>query len=472
MKKVYKNSLVLGLILCLILCAALFVACDPDKNDPPTATYTVTVTCEDAQALTDVKVSLKNSAGEVAAQKALEQGKATFELAPANYTATLSGVPEGYTFEDGALTATKLECTIEIALPPVLNTYTVTINYPAVKDVYGNVITAAGPGTGVTVSLYVGQLDDDNLSKLPTPPELAATKQTDDTGKAVFELPGDLYTVVVSGLAAGQSINYRVGSTMVKAYTVDLFSPTLALPLKEPTLWGLDEKCPIALQLGPNEVPLSREVLEKLNDMDLYPAVYYTFTPEESGEYTFTTTKNAKITEGEGFDPYEQPTILINGEGSFVLTLEKGKPHMLLCSANNSTDFSYTITIERGGESQSGSDFSATPFETFEGPHSVTVPTGDPANDILENVSGNVAPVWYSFTATENATYILSDPTQTLWLEIFENDIANPTDGWQLNGDEGDDHIEFTVKEGTTYYFWICTWSEDPGTVTFTITKK
>ncbi len=346
MNKSLKTSLALGLILSLILCAALLAACDPKEDpqpQPKTETYTVNVTCEDSAALENVKVQIKDANGEKADEKDLENGKAVFELVPANYTATLSGIGEDYSFEDGTLSATDKECTIEVLH---INIYTVNINYKTSKDVFGNTVTQGGPAEGVTVSLYVGQLKDDNLSKLDKPPVLAATAQTDATGKAIFKLSGEMYTVVVSGLAAGQSINYRVGTdpkNWVTAYTVSTSSPKLDLPLNEPTLLGKDTKNTIPLKLGENDVPLSRNVFMELD----YPGVFFVFTPEESGEYTFTTTSNAKIIDGEGFSIYNEPTILIDGAGSFVLSLEKGKPHMLVCTANNEASLAYTLTIEK-----------------------------------------------------------------------------------------------------------------------------
>ena len=120
MNKAMKKTLALGLILCLILCATLLAACNPkeDNDQPPQPkpeTYTVNVTCDDDAALENVKVQVKNENGEKVGEKELTEGKATFELAPANYTATLSGVAEEYVFEDGVLTATEKECTIEVA---------------------------------------------------------------------------------------------------------------------------------------------------------------------------------------------------------------------------------------------------------------------------------------------------------------------------------------------------------------------
>ena len=165
MNKVMKRSLVLGLILCLILCAALLVACDPNtpKDDDKT-TYNVTVTCEDSAALTNVKVQLKNSKGETVAEKPLDQGKATFELEAADYTVTLTGVPENYSYTDGALSATQTDCTITLNKPK----YTVNINYPAIKDLYGNIVEPAGPAEGVTVDLYAGGLSNDLPATLET----------------------------------------------------------------------------------------------------------------------------------------------------------------------------------------------------------------------------------------------------------------------------------------------------------------
>ncbi len=339
MNKIMRCALVLGLVLCLILCAALFVACDP-KKDAKT-TYTVTVTCQDDVDLTNVKVQLKDSNGEIAAEKALDQGKATFELSAAEYTVTLSGVPVGYLFKEATLNDTVKDCNLELQQG---NVYTVTIKYKDVNDIFGNLITPAGSAEGVTVSLYEGQLADDNLSRLPTPPVLAASTMTDANGKAVFTLEGDIYTVVVSGLAAGQSINYRVGTdpkNWVNAYTVSTSAPSLNLPLKDPDPLGLQLKNPIPLKMGKNDLPLTPEILEPTQ----FSAIFCTFTPTETGTYTFTTEGSAKIIESN--DPYAYMNEMIRGSGTFEMQLKAGQTVSLLCGVSALTNMHYTITIEK-----------------------------------------------------------------------------------------------------------------------------
>ena len=76
------------------------VACGEDEKP---VTYTVTVSCEDESALSGVKARLDKD-GKKSEEKALSSGKAGFELEAGSYTVVLTGVPEGYTYEQKTVT--------------------------------------------------------------------------------------------------------------------------------------------------------------------------------------------------------------------------------------------------------------------------------------------------------------------------------------------------------------------------------
>ncbi len=135
MKKKLALFVTLACALSLLLGVAL-LGCTSSDDSPETATvqYTVTVTCDDASALAGIKVQLKKGSA-LAGEKALTDGKATFELEAGAYAVTLSGVPEAYTYEEANLATTTPSVTIALTaknLPDADGkyTFTLTVQYP------------------------------------------------------------------------------------------------------------------------------------------------------------------------------------------------------------------------------------------------------------------------------------------------------------------------------------------------------
>ena len=91
-------------------------------------------------------------------------------------------------------------------------------------------------------------------------------------------------------------------------------------------------------------------------------------------------------------------------------------------------------------------------------------------------MSKKAVPVWYEFTATETATYTITDnDTDNAWVLICDGtpdkDSQALIQNSSLQGEDSPGSTTITLEAGHTYYFWICTWDEGPGTVSITITK-
>lgn len=143
MQRTFKKFVLLLVLICTVLCCVAFAACQPKDdggNDGPggdggneqtTVTYSVTVTTDDEDLDLTTLTAQWKSGTEVKGSKALAaDGKASVELVSGNYTVTLNGTPDGYTFTDATVTAAKRDAAIEVkkpAEPSVERTLTLTI---------------------------------------------------------------------------------------------------------------------------------------------------------------------------------------------------------------------------------------------------------------------------------------------------------------------------------------------------------
>lgn len=208
---------------------------------------------------------------------------------------------------------------------------------------------------------------------------------------------------------------------------------------------------------------------------------YLSYTPTADEEYTF-----SAIGDNLWLEIYDNTEDLVSGNDSLLqlnddtttgsITLKANTKYYILIGTWDDSEDTVGVKIEKKGGTAAtpdGSKENPFVFETLPGEHSVTIVAGE-KND--EDLTEDVLSVWYKYVATEDATYTLSDPTKTAWISVCENSTDKNSQAaiGQFLGDNMPDpaSIEFHVKSGATYFFWICTWSEKPGTVTFKIEKK
>lgn len=313
MKGSLKKILILAIAICLV-CSALTLAACNDKN----TTYTVTVQCEDASVPDGVSAQLKAEDGTVAAEAELSGGVAKFKLPAANYTVSLAGLSEQFEYEEGALSATVTSCTITLTK---LNAYTITASYPALKDIYGYNFSGEGPAEGVKVELYEGELESDSAQYIEenglTP---AATKTTDENGRAVFYLRGNAYTIVFSEFAKGLEVDYPLGEVNTVTKSAARFDATF----EQKFLYGASEDTPLEFTVGENFVPLSYDLLT--GTLIETSSAFYTFTPETSAKYTFSVTSMGRL----GGEAFGEDGPLVRGD-SVTVDLYKGETYLFTC---------------------------------------------------------------------------------------------------------------------------------------------
>lgn len=150
MTKTWKKSLItvfLTLLFSALFCC--FTACGPNEGDDGTVNYTVTVKTDDGAAASDVSVKIKKGGISYEPVNTDAEGKAVFELAPDDYTVTLSNLPAHYSVPDDAdltLSAAKHDLTITLAEDFSYKIYLVNLDgTPYYADgVYVGICTPSG----------------------------------------------------------------------------------------------------------------------------------------------------------------------------------------------------------------------------------------------------------------------------------------------------------------------------------------
>ncbi len=290
------------------------------KTDPPDGLvfYTVTVTCEDETALSGVKVRLMLGTT-VAEEQPLSDGKASFKLAPANYTATLTGVPAGYTYEPKTLVGPNYNVTI--ALTKVSSSADVTVKVAAGTDIFGK---SQGETLlkNAQVKIYRAVTDKEPVASAVTDESGAAHFENLTAGRYLVNVNGKEFSgVAIEGGAAAVTLNEKLGSKYA------------------PFVWTV----------GKNEVPFTREALESLGD----DSVYYTLTVSEKGLYSFDADNyNVNVT----CDAIEGD--LNYTDDHIAVELTAGTVYTFACTSTgalaDSGEFGYAVTVTKGDTQEGG----------------------------------------------------------------------------------------------------------------------
>ena len=133
MQRTMKKFVLVLMFVCSLICSVVLAACKTKTpNTPTTATYTVSVTCDDSELNLTTLTAQWKSGTTVKASKALaSNGEASVELEEGTYTVTLTGNLDGYSFEDATVTATNKTANISIkkntTTQPTTATYTVNV---------------------------------------------------------------------------------------------------------------------------------------------------------------------------------------------------------------------------------------------------------------------------------------------------------------------------------------------------------
>ncbi len=212
MRKKLKIFLLSACALVLALGAIAVAACGGGDGGEDPILYTVSVTCEKANALSGVKVEIKKS-GTSVETKGLTDGKAEFRLAPDTYQASIveSTLPEGYVSDPAMATLTAKAPNKTFALveegtdDPTTVTYTVKVLMPD-----------GSPAAGLNIQLCTEATGGTNEGCYPA--------TTDATGTATLELEENTYELHIDTPPAGTKFDNT-------EYKVTAESPSLTARL-------------------------------------------------------------------------------------------------------------------------------------------------------------------------------------------------------------------------------------------------
>ncbi len=406
------------------------------KDDRPAdglASYTVTVTCEDADVLSKVKVKLMLGTTEVGEQ-ALTDGKASFKLQPGDYTVTLTGVPAGYTYEPKTFTAPNSTVTIALTKESVSSAADITVKVAAGNDVFGK----AQPETALKnakLDLYVSEAD--------LKPTASAT--TDGSGVAHFDaLAAGKYLVSVNGVGSGSLTVNGAAATL-----------TLNVPLGS-------EAAPIAWTLGENDLPFTEEVLTSLGEK----SVFCSLSVEKDGLYSFDADNyNGNVIS----DLFEDG--LIGSETHIAVTLTAGTVYTFECTSTGalaeSGQFGYKITVTEGDTQEGGSDAPNIPWTgsgTQADPYIITT-LKNTYRVQIKYENGAYVPVYFKYTETAAANYAIYSSDQNFYLTVGNIHYVG-------GGDASSEASLFQTAAGTDYVFVLTPYDDEETsnvTVSFTI---
>ena len=242
MQKRFKKLIgVLVLAFAMVFCAGL-AACD-FGSDPEKGTYSVTVTCDDAGFdFTTIKAKWtgsKTSSSEIALGT---DGKASVSLEAGDYTVSLVGVPEGYSYSPKSVTKDAPSATIALIEVPA-DSKPVTVSFDLPEDFafgsdvslqiivdevqFGHLIPVSGSEVTVHVPIegeYTIVLVNDSLQEneelLPAYCELDISYDTaNDTATVTVSYKSYTYTVNVTAADAaaltGITVTIYKGQTAV-----------------------------------------------------------------------------------------------------------------------------------------------------------------------------------------------------------------------------------------------------------------
>lgn len=445
MKRFIRKFLLLGAVLCSVLGIAL-TACQPSSppEEPRTATYTVTVSGSDEHlSLETIKVQLLEGSSPVG-EKTLTDGKAVFEGLPAKtYTATLTGVSEGFTFADVTLTPAEPSATIAIVRTA---THFVSVQYGASNDVFGQA-HAASPASGVKAEVYA--------SATETTPIASAV--TNENGVAVFTLGEDADGGIV------RLSGYHPGFAFSPA-TAELEEDTDITLTPKDTL-GKTSAVPLLWTLGENELPFTEAILAQ------YTTVYAAFIPDETGTYTLTASSESANVSSDALSD------LLGGAMDLkqVVSLTQSVPCVFACSSSGSSDgnFGYSVLIEKGGTPAEKPEPPVDDPTEWKGsgtesdPYIITKLAGDYSVKLTDKGVGEYDIVYLSYTASEDANFTVTSSDQDFYMRVTGGAYTEAKPGSYSYGMSD----PLLIKKGVTYLFAISPYDES-ATGDLTITFK
>lgn len=448
-----RNKIVLVLlVLCLAVCAGLFVACGDDAPKDKSVTYTVTVMAGDTAA-EGVQVTVKKGSAILGTPKTTgSDGKAEFKLAEdAGYTVTLADLPRGYKLADDAeLKFDGRKLTVTLEEKPV--SYTIKLVNPDNTS-----YTTAGVLVGICT------VESNNCLALVAPDASGTVK--------IYDAEKTDYHIQIKGLPEGYAFEsdgtyairknndgqYREsnGSEMVPVYVelTDTVVEQKIMIYPVNVIKLTDDKKLSAEELDGDYADVEGMSAYKMNiEVEANSTVYYEYTADYSGAYNFYSDNGDLVCKlNESFllgDSY------LSGTGMFIspITMEKGKKYYL-----NVTNY--------GEEKATAEAILATPYATY------STVTGAGTAKVEINKQGKCAVIELEPTAgstyklTVNGNGAVKQATSSYAAENLEFEDADYTNSKELI-------VKYTEDmEGMSLYFAVSTKGNVPASVEVKIEK-
>ncbi len=479
-----KKFLLIALAAVTVICLSLgAAACGEDEKEEKTVNYSVTVVCDDPAVLVGVKVQLTKN-GTPTEAKPLVNGKAVFALEAGEYTVSLFGVPDDYTYESKTLTAAAPEATVTLTKKPeetVGYTVTVVCDDPAVlvgvkvrimkgsetageqalKEGKANFTLAAGNYTAtltgvsadytfepgrltaaapdVTITLAKKTIDVDLTVKIAAGKDVFGGDHAETALKgatvALYASKQDIKPVATAKTDEGGKAHFDAIAKAVYLVSVNGEENGNLMISEETAELTLNVKfgsktAPLTWTVGENHLAFTQQILESLGDA----AVYYTLSVPKDGLYSFDADNRNVNIQSDLFE--------LVSDRHATAELTAGVLYTFACSSVGADGFAYTVTVSEGDTGQDVPPAPSVPWEgagTKSDPYRVVT-----IADVYELQCSSQSEIFFTYTASESKNYLLSLEAGSSPLVFQIGDARHELSGEQT--------AEFSLAAGTVLF--------------------
>ncbi len=308
--------------------------------------YSVSVTCDNALAFTDLKAALYAQDGTLAAgPMALLNGRAVFKLLPATYTVELTGIAlSDYTYAPATVSAEQPDITVALTPRPATGSGSEDDPFRLESLAGSYAVTPQKVTAGVWETMvaylnvyYTYTEKTDTTYTLSTDVDYLTFFIEDGAGKSVLDWYDSFAgKSMVFTLKAGETYLLYAG---VDDANSDTFEDGDELR------WTIEEGTAQTKGDGTEEAPFILAALENDYTADTAAGqVYYRYTASETATYTVTTTIDFLSFYIEGVVTFDS-----SETKSKAFTLQKGETYLIIVEDFGGLFREVSFSIEKGG---------------------------------------------------------------------------------------------------------------------------
>ena len=188
--KTVRRFLIIAALLCTALGVTLLAACNKDEC----IDYTITVTCDESDVLSAVKVKLISPSNATTEPQALDdEHRAVFHLAPAVYLVELEGA-DGYAYPETTVDSLIPRATVALTEVVATRTLSLAVNFPDGTAATGLEVKLISED-GDAFSMTTGSTGVAKFTKLPLLPFAVHIDTAQENFPAGFDFDDAQYTV-------------------------------------------------------------------------------------------------------------------------------------------------------------------------------------------------------------------------------------------------------------------------------------